>query len=97
MSSNPKRTDPSRKRAADPGTSGKSRPQASEAQPTPRDKPTRNQSLPQAASGLLEVPKKKAHQMTSDELAHRVFPHTVVEELRRIARESDSKSSSRTE
>jgi hypothetical protein len=29
--------------------------------------------------------------MTSDELAHRVFPHEVVQELRRIAQEEPSK------
>jgi hypothetical protein len=40
----------------------------------------------------MSEPKKKAHEMTSDELAHRVFPHEVVRELKRIAHEEPSKS-----
>jgi hypothetical protein len=35
----------------------------------------------------MPKPKKKAHEMTTDELAHRVFPHKVVQELRRVANE----------
>jgi hypothetical protein len=33
----------------------------------------------------MPKPKKKAHEMTTDELAHRVFPHKVVQEIRRVA------------
>ncbi|HEY8767327.1 MAG TPA: hypothetical protein VIP09_08710 [Dehalococcoidia bacterium] len=33
----------------------------------------------------MPKPTKKAHEMTTDELAHRVFPHKVVQELRRVA------------
>ncbi len=33
----------------------------------------------------MPKPKKKAHEMTTDELAHKVFPHKVVQELRRVA------------
>ena len=40
--------------------------------------------------------KKLAHEMTSDEIAKRVFPKEVHEHLKRIARESDEKKSSRT-
>jgi len=34
---------------------------------------------------------KKASEMTTEELAQRVFPPEVVEELKRIAHESDQK------
>ena len=30
-------------------------------------------------------PRKKATEMTTDQLAHKVFPHKVVQELRRVA------------
>ena len=39
--------------------------------------------------------KKKAHEMTTDELAHRVFPKEVVEELKRIANEEKPKANSK--
>ncbi len=39
----------------------------------------------------MPKPKKKAHEMTTDELAHRVFPHKVVKELQRIAHEEPQK------
>jgi hypothetical protein len=35
--------------------------------------------------------KKKATDMTTEELARRVFPKKVVEEIKRIAEEGDSK------
>ena len=36
-------------------------------------------------------PKKKPHDMTTEELAEKVFPKKVVEELRKIAHEKDEK------
>jgi len=35
--------------------------------------------------------KKKPHEMTTEELAKKVFPDKVVEELKRIAHEKDDK------
>ena len=36
--------------------------------------------------------KKKPHDMTTEELANKVFPKKVVEELKRIAHEKDDKT-----
>ena len=36
--------------------------------------------------------KKKVAEMTTDELARRVFPKKVVDEIKRVAHESDEKS-----
>lgn len=38
-----------------------------------------------------KVVKKKAYDMTTEELAQRVFPKQVVEHLKRVAQESDDK------
>jgi hypothetical protein len=39
----------------------------------------------------MPKPKKKASEMTTEELAHRVFPKKVVAEIRRIANEEPPK------
>jgi len=39
----------------------------------------------------MPKPKKKASEMTTDELAKRVFPKKALEEIRRIAKEEPSK------
>jgi hypothetical protein len=39
----------------------------------------------------MPKPKKKASEMTTEELARRVFPKKVVEEIRRIANEGPKK------